>query len=227
METEYILSFFSSCLYRASTVSKHFLLSTMMHTIYKITGILKQSKFRHSLRHVSVHAGTIIREPFLCTAKTTVVVLYPRRLWRGQCHGSIPTCCAGVQYTVEKGTAVPFSTVCALCASLWIIKSVLTFFRYSAAELGFTGDISVVVCHCLLKHIKLWISEYRWRVAWKEQNIMLLPFLTLHPVKITDRSRMNMVLFASPFETQVAQVRKSIHISNNFSTQKPKALPWM
>jgi hypothetical protein len=35
---------------------------------YKITGILKQLKFRRSLRHVSVHAGTIIREPFLYTA---------------------------------------------------------------------------------------------------------------------------------------------------------------
>jgi hypothetical protein len=47
---------------------------------YKITGILKQLKFQRSLRHVSVHAGTIIREPFLCLAKTTVVVLCPRRL---------------------------------------------------------------------------------------------------------------------------------------------------
>jgi hypothetical protein len=35
---------------------------------YKITGILKQLKFRLSLRHVSVHAGTIIREPFLYLA---------------------------------------------------------------------------------------------------------------------------------------------------------------
>ena len=31
---------------------------------YKIIGILKQLKFRLSLRHVSVHAGTIIRELF-------------------------------------------------------------------------------------------------------------------------------------------------------------------
>jgi tetraacyldisaccharide-1-P 4'-kinase len=43
------------------------------------TGILKQLKFRRSLRHVSVHAETIIREPLLCLAKTTVMVLYPRR----------------------------------------------------------------------------------------------------------------------------------------------------
>jgi hypothetical protein len=46
---------------------------------YKITGILKKLKFQRSFRHVSFHAGTIIREPFLCLAKTTVVVLYPRR----------------------------------------------------------------------------------------------------------------------------------------------------
>jgi hypothetical protein len=31
---------------------------------YKIIGILKQLKFRLSLRHVSVHAGIIIREFF-------------------------------------------------------------------------------------------------------------------------------------------------------------------
>jgi hypothetical protein len=31
---------------------------------HKITGILKQLKFRRSLRHVSVNAGTTIREPF-------------------------------------------------------------------------------------------------------------------------------------------------------------------
>jgi hypothetical protein len=83
---------------------KHFLLFHNDVHNYKITGILKQLKFWRSLRHVSVHAGTIIREPFLCLAKTTVMVLYPRRLWRGQCHGSIPACCAGMRYTVEKGT---------------------------------------------------------------------------------------------------------------------------
>jgi hypothetical protein len=31
---------------------------------YRVIGILKQLKFRLSLRHVSVHAGTIIRELF-------------------------------------------------------------------------------------------------------------------------------------------------------------------
>jgi hypothetical protein len=46
---------------------------------HKITEILKQLKIPRSLQHVSVHAGTIIREPFLCLAKTTVMILYPRR----------------------------------------------------------------------------------------------------------------------------------------------------
>jgi hypothetical protein len=81
----------SSCLYRASTVSKHFLLFHHDAHNYKITGILKQLKFRRSLRHVSLHAVTIVWDPFLCLAKTTVLVLYPRCLWCGQCHGSIPT----------------------------------------------------------------------------------------------------------------------------------------
>jgi hypothetical protein len=61
-------------------VSKHSLLFHNDTHNYKITGILKQLKFRRSLRHVSVHAETIIREPFLWLAKTTVMVLYPRRL---------------------------------------------------------------------------------------------------------------------------------------------------
>jgi hypothetical protein len=70
----------ASRLYRASTVSKNFLFFHNYAHNYKITGILKQLKFLRSLRHVSVLAGTIIREPFLCLAKTTVMVLYPRRL---------------------------------------------------------------------------------------------------------------------------------------------------
>ena len=41
--------------------STFLLLQTDAHN-YKIIGILKQLKFRLSLRHVSVHAGTIIRE---------------------------------------------------------------------------------------------------------------------------------------------------------------------
>jgi hypothetical protein len=72
--------------------SNHFLLFHNDAHNYKITGILKQLKFRRSLRHVSVHAGTIIREPFVCLSKTTVMVIYPRRLWRGLYHGSIPIC---------------------------------------------------------------------------------------------------------------------------------------
>jgi hypothetical protein len=38
---------------------------------HKITGILKQLKIPRSLRHVSVHVGTIFGEPFLCLAKTS------------------------------------------------------------------------------------------------------------------------------------------------------------
>jgi hypothetical protein len=65
-------------------VSKHFLLFHNDAHNYKITGILKQLKFRRSLWHVSVHAGTIIREPFLCLAKRLQLCFYPRRLWLGQ-----------------------------------------------------------------------------------------------------------------------------------------------
>ena len=43
-------------------LSRHFLLFQTDANNYKIIGILKQLKFRLSLRHVSVHAGTIIRE---------------------------------------------------------------------------------------------------------------------------------------------------------------------
>jgi len=41
---------------------KHtFIVPTEAHN-YKIIGMLKQLKFRHFFRHVSVQAGTIIRE---------------------------------------------------------------------------------------------------------------------------------------------------------------------
>jgi hypothetical protein len=33
---------------------------------------------------------------YVLTGTVQDTTLYPRRLWRGQCHGSIPTCCAGV-----------------------------------------------------------------------------------------------------------------------------------
>ena len=45
------------------TIINSLLFKTDAHN-YKIIGILKQLKFRLSLRHVSVHAGTIIRELF-------------------------------------------------------------------------------------------------------------------------------------------------------------------
>jgi hypothetical protein len=55
----------------SQVITKHFLLFHNDANNYQITGILKQLKFRQLLRHVSVHAGTIIREPFLCLAKTS------------------------------------------------------------------------------------------------------------------------------------------------------------
>jgi hypothetical protein len=88
----------------SQTVSKHFLLFHIDAHDYKITGILKQLKFWRSLRHVSIHVGTIIREPVLCLAKRLQLWFYPRRLWRGQCHGSMPNCCVGEWYTVEEGS---------------------------------------------------------------------------------------------------------------------------
>ena len=54
----------SSCLHRASRVSKHFFTNPTDAHNYKITGMLKQSKFPQLLRHVSDHSGTIIRELF-------------------------------------------------------------------------------------------------------------------------------------------------------------------
>jgi hypothetical protein len=45
-------------------MSEHYLFFHNDAHNYKITGILKQLKLRWSLRHVSVHTGTIIREPF-------------------------------------------------------------------------------------------------------------------------------------------------------------------
>jgi hypothetical protein len=59
---------FAPCI---NSIKALFIIPTDAHS-YKITGILKQLKFRLSLRHVSVHAGTVIREPFFFLAKTTV-----------------------------------------------------------------------------------------------------------------------------------------------------------
>jgi len=43
---------------------KHYFINPTDAHNYKITGMLKQLKFPQSLRHVSVHAGIIIRELF-------------------------------------------------------------------------------------------------------------------------------------------------------------------
>jgi len=49
------------CLPRNKEIATILLLQTDAYN-YKIIGILKQLEFRLSLRHVSVHAGTIFRE---------------------------------------------------------------------------------------------------------------------------------------------------------------------
>jgi hypothetical protein len=66
-----VSSYISSKKNNFKGVKALFIIPTDAHN-YKITRILKQSKLRPSLRHASVHAGTIIREPFFCLAKTTV-----------------------------------------------------------------------------------------------------------------------------------------------------------
>jgi hypothetical protein len=52
-----------SVLKTCSCIKALFIIPTNVHN-YKITGMLKQLKFRQLLLHVSVHAGTIIRELF-------------------------------------------------------------------------------------------------------------------------------------------------------------------
>jgi hypothetical protein len=49
---------FAPCI---NSIKALFIIPTDAHN-YKMTGMLKQLKFRQLLRHVSVHAGTIIRE---------------------------------------------------------------------------------------------------------------------------------------------------------------------
>jgi hypothetical protein len=97
----------SSCLYRASIVSKHFLFFQLDAHRYKITEILKQSKFWQLLRHVSVHAGTIIRELFRALLK-----LQLKLQLRFRCSSLVTwsmswrytSLFASAQYTVEEGT---------------------------------------------------------------------------------------------------------------------------
>jgi hypothetical protein len=56
-------SFFFMFAPRINSIKTLFIIPTDAHN-YKIIGMLKQLKFRQLLRHVSVHAGTIIRELF-------------------------------------------------------------------------------------------------------------------------------------------------------------------
>jgi hypothetical protein len=55
--------FLHVCTVRQQYQNTFLLFQTDAHN-YKIVGILKQLKFRLSLQHVLVHAGTIIRELF-------------------------------------------------------------------------------------------------------------------------------------------------------------------
>ena len=54
-----IFFMFAPCI---NSIKALFINPTDAHS-YKITGMLKQLKFSQLLRHVSVHSGTIIREP--------------------------------------------------------------------------------------------------------------------------------------------------------------------
>jgi len=56
------------------------------------------------LRHVSVHAGTIIREQSCATLILPIWFVCARRYRSNQCYGGISACCAGVRFTVETGT---------------------------------------------------------------------------------------------------------------------------
>jgi len=47
-----------------------------MHTIIKSQECYKQLKFRQLLRHISVHAGTIIRELFGVGAIVGILIVY-------------------------------------------------------------------------------------------------------------------------------------------------------
>jgi hypothetical protein len=51
---------YATCINSIKTL---FIVPTDAH-YYKIIGMLKKLKFRQLLRHVSIHAGTIIRELF-------------------------------------------------------------------------------------------------------------------------------------------------------------------
>jgi hypothetical protein len=102
---QHSINFQSSCLHRASIVSKTlFIVPTDAH-YYKIIELLKQFKitilaptcFGSRRNH---HQGAV-----LCLAKTTKWIFCARRYRRIQCYGCISACCADVRFTVETGTA--------------------------------------------------------------------------------------------------------------------------
>ena len=94
----------SSCLHRASIVSKTLLLFRLMHTVIKIIEMLKQFKIIILARTCFGSRRNHNEGAVLCLAKTTKWFYCTRRCRRSQCYGSISACCAGVRLTVETGT---------------------------------------------------------------------------------------------------------------------------
>ena len=81
-----------------------FIVQTDAHW-YKIVKMLKHLKLWHLHRHISVHAGAIIKEQSCAWLKLQMWFLCcVRRYRRGQYYGGISACCAGVWFTVEERT---------------------------------------------------------------------------------------------------------------------------
>ena len=91
----------SSCLHRASTVSRYFFITpnwcTQLRNHKNIETIkiptIAPPCFGSPRNH---HQGAIS-----CLAKTTNMILCARLYWRDQCHGCIPVCCSSALYTLE------------------------------------------------------------------------------------------------------------------------------
>ena len=94
----------SSCLHRASRVSKHFFIIPNDAHNYKITGMLKTIKIPiiaptcfGSLRYH--HQGAIS-----CLAKTTIMILLCLSLMTWSKSWRPTSLCASLRYTIEEGT---------------------------------------------------------------------------------------------------------------------------
>jgi len=94
---------------RASVVSKTFFIIPNDAHYYKITEMLKKFTSLKLLRHVSVHAGTIIREQSYTSLKLLIWFICARRYRRSQCYGGISACCASVGTTKSVFEALDLS----------------------------------------------------------------------------------------------------------------------